>query len=146
MFTICQNNWTLLKRILALPTWGQKCIVSELYPKDISNFDLGHPVVKPIGNPGYIANTLNMYNTNIFRRKARLQNGWTWMDGIVNWIWCNFVGTNSMQLFDVLVVISSFFFCWKVYPKLYYTTLYNCKKCTTAVFTWITLKKGSSQK
>ena len=39
-----QKNWTPLKRILALPTWGQKCIVSELKPKDISNFDLGHPV------------------------------------------------------------------------------------------------------
>ena len=25
-----QKNWTPLKRILALPTWGQKCIVSEL--------------------------------------------------------------------------------------------------------------------
>ena len=25
-----QKNCTPLKRILALPTWGQKCIVSEL--------------------------------------------------------------------------------------------------------------------
>ena len=25
-----KKNWTPLKRILALPTWGQKCIVSEL--------------------------------------------------------------------------------------------------------------------
>ena len=30
---------------MALPTWGQKCIVLELEPKDISNFDLGHPVL-----------------------------------------------------------------------------------------------------
>ena len=39
-----QKNCTPLKRILALPTWGQKCIVLELQLKDISNFDLGHPV------------------------------------------------------------------------------------------------------
>ena len=40
------KNCRPLKRILTLPTWGQKCIVSELYPKDISNFDLGHPVIE----------------------------------------------------------------------------------------------------
>ena len=34
------------ERILALPTKGQKCIFSELQPKEISNFNLGHPVPK----------------------------------------------------------------------------------------------------
>ena len=33
-----------LKPILALPTWGQKCFVSEAEPFEITNFDLGHPV------------------------------------------------------------------------------------------------------
>ena len=34
----------IIKHILALSTWGQKCIFSDLQPKEISNFDLGHPV------------------------------------------------------------------------------------------------------
>ena len=41
------KNWKKLpplKRILALSTWGQKCLVSELQPFEIRNFDLGHPV------------------------------------------------------------------------------------------------------
>ena len=33
-----KKNCTHLKRILALPTWGQKCIVSELQPKDKLEF------------------------------------------------------------------------------------------------------------
>ena len=33
-----------LKPILALPTWGQKCFVSDAEPFEITNFDLGHPV------------------------------------------------------------------------------------------------------
>ena len=33
-----------LKHILALPTWGQKCIVLEVQPFGITDFDLGHPV------------------------------------------------------------------------------------------------------
>ena len=33
-----------LKPILALPTWGQICLVSEIHPFEIKNFDLGHPV------------------------------------------------------------------------------------------------------
>ena len=33
-----------LKPILALPTWGQICIVLELQPFEIPDFDLGHPV------------------------------------------------------------------------------------------------------
>ena len=33
-----------LKPILALPTWGQKCFLSEAEPFEISDFDLGHPV------------------------------------------------------------------------------------------------------
>ena len=33
-----------LKRILALPTWGQKSLISELQPFEKGNFDLGHPV------------------------------------------------------------------------------------------------------
>ena len=33
-----------LKRILALWTWGQKSLVSELWPFEKGNFDLGHPV------------------------------------------------------------------------------------------------------
>ena len=34
-----------LKPILALPTWGQICLVSEIHPFEIKNFDLGHPVL-----------------------------------------------------------------------------------------------------
>ena len=34
-----------LKPILALPTWGQKCFLSEAEPFEIPDFDLGHPVV-----------------------------------------------------------------------------------------------------
>ena len=40
-----------LKPILALPTWGQMWILSELWVLEKGNFDLGHPVVlgnKPI--------------------------------------------------------------------------------------------------
>ena len=33
-----------LKPILALPTWGQKCFLSEAEPFEIPDFDLGHPV------------------------------------------------------------------------------------------------------
>ena len=33
-----------LKHILALPTWGQKCLVSEIEQIEKANFDLGHPV------------------------------------------------------------------------------------------------------
>ena len=33
-----------LKRILALPSWGQKCLVLEVQLFEINNFDLGHPV------------------------------------------------------------------------------------------------------
>ena len=36
------------KHILALPTWGQKCIFSESLPIELANFDLGHPVSDPI--------------------------------------------------------------------------------------------------
>ena len=39
-----QNELTPPKHILALPTWGQKCIFTELQPFEIANFDLGHPV------------------------------------------------------------------------------------------------------
>ena len=35
-----------LKHILALPTWGQKCLVSEIEQIEKVNFDLGHPVEK----------------------------------------------------------------------------------------------------
>ena len=34
-----------LKPILALPTWGQKCFLSEAEPFEIPDFDLGHPVL-----------------------------------------------------------------------------------------------------
>ena len=33
-----------LKPILALPTWDQKCLLSEAEPFEIPDFDLGHPV------------------------------------------------------------------------------------------------------
>ena len=33
-----------LKHILALPIWGQKCLVSEKEQIEKVNFDLGHPV------------------------------------------------------------------------------------------------------
>ena len=40
------ENWKKLpplKHILALPTWGQKCLISELWPFEIKYFELGHP-------------------------------------------------------------------------------------------------------
>ena len=40
-----QNKCRHPKHILALPTCGQKFILSELQPFEIANFDLGHPVV-----------------------------------------------------------------------------------------------------
>ena len=39
-----QDKLIPLKHILALPTYGQKCLFSELQSKQISNFDLGHSV------------------------------------------------------------------------------------------------------
>ena len=33
-----------LECILALPTWGQKCILMELQSFEVANFDLDHPV------------------------------------------------------------------------------------------------------
>ena len=41
---ICQINCSVLKRILALPIRGQKCIISKLFQFLSSIFDLGHPV------------------------------------------------------------------------------------------------------
>ena len=40
-----ENKWRPPKHILALPTWGQRCIFSELWQFEIANFDLGHPVL-----------------------------------------------------------------------------------------------------
>ena len=37
-----------LKPILALPTWGQICLVSEIHPFEIKNLDLGHPVKQSV--------------------------------------------------------------------------------------------------
>ena len=37
-------NFTPLKRILALPTWGQKCIISELQALEKSKMKVEHPV------------------------------------------------------------------------------------------------------
>ena len=37
-----------LKPILALPTWGQKCFLSEAEPFEIPDFDLGHPVYEHV--------------------------------------------------------------------------------------------------
>ena len=34
-----------LKPILALPTWGQTCFNSVSEPFEITDFDLGHPVL-----------------------------------------------------------------------------------------------------
>ena len=42
------ENWKKLpplKLILALPTKGQKCILSDLQPFEVATFDLGHPVM-----------------------------------------------------------------------------------------------------
>ena len=44
LFTIFQKKPPPLKHILALPTWGQKCLVSEIEQIEKVNFDLGHPV------------------------------------------------------------------------------------------------------
>ena len=38
-----------LKHILALPIWGQICTNVELDPFEITNFDLGHPVIRHFG-------------------------------------------------------------------------------------------------
>ena len=50
MFTIFQKKLPPLKRILALPAWGQKCLILEVQPFEIKNFDLGHPVLRGGGN------------------------------------------------------------------------------------------------
>ena len=39
-----ENKWRPPKHILALPTWGQKCIFSELQPFELATFDQGHHV------------------------------------------------------------------------------------------------------
>ena len=41
-----QNECRPLKLILALPTWGQKCIVSQLLAKlaQLLKMEVGHPV------------------------------------------------------------------------------------------------------
>ena len=44
LFTKNLINCIVVKRILALPTQGQKCILSELQPFEVATFDLGHPV------------------------------------------------------------------------------------------------------
>ena len=38
------KKFIVLKRILALPTWGQECLRSETELIEKVNFDLGHPV------------------------------------------------------------------------------------------------------
>ena len=43
-----------LKPILALPTWSQKCFVSDAGPFEITNFDLGHPVPKLGGKLNFL--------------------------------------------------------------------------------------------
>ena len=43
-FRFCQKKLPPLKPILTLQTWGQRCIVSEAEPFEITDFDLGHPV------------------------------------------------------------------------------------------------------
>ena len=45
-----EKKLTPLKRILALPTLGQKCIVLEVQPFEITDFDLGYPVLGSYGN------------------------------------------------------------------------------------------------
>ena len=40
LFTIFQKKLPPLKHILALPTWGQKSLISELQPYEKGNFDL----------------------------------------------------------------------------------------------------------
>ena len=50
IFSLFQNTifyhkkLPLLKHILALPIWGQKCTQTEVQSFEIGNFDLGHPV------------------------------------------------------------------------------------------------------
>ena len=50
IFSLFQNTifyhkkLPLLKHILPLPIWGQKCTKTEVHPFEIGNFDLGHPV------------------------------------------------------------------------------------------------------
>ena len=36
---------------MALPTWGQKCLVSEIEQIEKVNFDLGHPVIQKYNTP-----------------------------------------------------------------------------------------------
>ena len=40
-----ENKFRLLKHILALSIWSQKCVFSQLQPLDLTNFDLDHPVI-----------------------------------------------------------------------------------------------------
>ena len=58
-----ENKWRPPKHILALPTWGKKCVFSELKPFELANFDLGHPVV--------ISGTIQFtYFINFFKNHA----------------------------------------------------------------------------
>ena len=45
VFTILKKTDSL-QTFFTLPTQSQKCILLESQPKQISNFDLGHPVIK----------------------------------------------------------------------------------------------------
>ena len=40
-----QNKQKRPKHILALSSYGQKCIFPELQPFELANFDSGHPAV-----------------------------------------------------------------------------------------------------
>ena len=58
LFEKCKQifeNWKKpppLKHILALPTWGQKCLVSAIEQIKKVNFDLGHPVCGKVKGRG----------------------------------------------------------------------------------------------
>ena len=49
LFTFFSCLFTIFQKMSAsqthfgLPTWGKKCLVSELLPEERDNFDLGHP-------------------------------------------------------------------------------------------------------
>ena len=72
-YSFYQVKCTLMELILALPTYGQKCIFPELHPKNISNFDLGHPVFEKSTHSHeqgqFLRFELHTYNVHLFKAK-----------------------------------------------------------------------------